>query len=45
MLNIINNDSPEKLSDVSIDEIVEAFEPLIKKYKIKRWDGEYLPFQ
>lgn len=45
LATMMKNDSPEKLSDVSIDEIVEAFEPLIKKYKIKRWDGEYLPFQ
>lgn len=42
---MLKNDSPEKLNDVSIDEIVEAFEPLIEKYKIKRWDGGYLPFQ
>lgn len=36
--------STEELSDVSVEELVEIFNPLIKDYKIKVWDGEYLPF-
>ena len=36
--------STEELSDVSVEELIKKFNPLIKNYKIKIWDGEYLPF-
>lgn len=42
---IIKNDNPEELKDITVEEIVELFKPIIENYKIKKWDGEYLPFQ
>lgn len=36
--------STEELSDITVEELVEIFNPLIKDYKIKVWDGTYLPF-
>lgn len=39
---MIKNDNPEKLSDVTVEEIINEFAPIIKNYKIKKWDGEYL---
>jgi hypothetical protein len=37
--------SSEELSDVSLEELIQKFTLMIKDYKIKVWDGEYLPFQ
>lgn len=43
--HMIKNDNPEELKDISMEEIMEKFKPIVENYKIKKWDGEYLPFQ
>ena len=43
LMTMVKN-SNEELSDVSVEELVEKFNPLIKDYKIKVWDGKYLPY-
>lgn len=43
--HMIKNDNPEELKDVSVEEIIEKFKPIIQNYKIKKWNGDYLPFQ
>ena len=35
--------SCDKLNNISLEELVDSFSDLIKDYKIKVWDGEYLP--
>lgn len=43
IMTMMKNDC-DKLNDTSIEELTKEFNHLIKDYKIKAWDGEYLPF-
>lgn len=43
--HMIKNECPEELENISVEEIMEKFKPIVEHYKIKKWDGEYLPFR
>jgi len=34
----------EEVSAVPLEKLIEIFTPLVAGYKVKSWDGEYLPF-
>jgi hypothetical protein len=44
LMTMLKN-SNEELSDVSVEELIDKFNLFIKDYKIKVWDGKYLPYQ
>jgi len=43
IMTMMKNDC-EELNDTPIEELVKEFNHLIKDFKIKAWNGEYLPF-
>ena len=44
LATMVVNDNLEELKDVSLDEIIDLFRPIVENYKIKSWDGKHLPF-
>jgi hypothetical protein len=42
---MIKNEYTDILSEVPIQELVRAFQYIVKNYKVKKWNGEYLKFQ
>jgi len=43
LMTVVKNECPQ-LAETSVEDLVELFNPLIKDFKIKVWDGKYLPF-